>query len=92
VSAVSAAVEEDQQREADTASRGFGTAQVFGEGAIPMDLEYDPATRRFAAQVLRELADMLDGDDDDESDFIDRWREYERARRNGDSRVIEDDG
>ena len=55
-----------------------------------MDLEYDPETRRFAARVLREVADMLEGDED-ESDFIERWREYERARRNGDSRVIEDD-
>lgn len=55
-----------------------------------MDLEYDPETRRFAARVLREVADMLEGDED-ESDFIERWREYERARRNGDSRVIEGD-
>ena len=55
-----------------------------------MDLEYDPETRRFAARVLRELADMLE-DDEDESGFIERWREYERARRNGDLRVIEDD-
>lgn len=56
-----------------------------------MDLEYDPATRRFAARVLRELADMLDEGDEEGSHFIERWREYERARRNGDSRVIEDD-
>ena len=49
-----------------------------------MDLEYDPETRRFAARVLREVADMLEGDED-ESDFIERWREYERARRNGDT-------
>lgn len=56
-----------------------------------MDLEYDPETRRFAARVLRELADMLD-DDEEQGDFIERWREYERAQRNGDSRVIEDDG
>lgn len=55
-----------------------------------MDLEYDPETRRFAARVLRELADMLEGDEED-SDFIERWREYERARRNGDSGVVEDD-
>ena len=56
-----------------------------------MDLEYDPETRRFAARVLRELADMLEGDEE-QGDFIERWREYERVRRNGDSRVIEDDG
>ncbi len=57
-----------------------------------MDLEYDPETRRFAARVLRELADMLEGDEEERSVFIERWREYERARRNGDSRMIEDDG
>jgi hypothetical protein len=68
------------------------TAQVLGRGEIPVDLEYDPETRRFAARVLRELADMLEGDEDEGSVFIERWREYERARRNGDSRVIEDDG
>ena len=63
----------------------------IGEGEIPVDLEYDPETRRFAARVLRELADMLE-DDEEPSDFIERWRAYERARRNGDSRVvIEDD-
>ena len=45
----------DNQRSAER----MRTAQVLGEGAIPMDLEYDPATRRFAARVLRELADML---------------------------------
>jgi hypothetical protein len=56
-----------------------------------VDLEYDPETRRFAARVLREVADMLEGDED-EGGFIERWREYERARRNGDSRMIEDDG
>jgi hypothetical protein len=57
-----------------------------------MDLEYDPETRRFAARVLREVADMLEEGDEEGSDFIERWREYERARRNGDSRRIEDDG
>ena len=30
-----------------------------------MDLEYDPETRRFAARVLREVADMLEGDEDE---------------------------
>jgi len=56
-----------------------------------MDLEHDPATRRFAALVLRELADLLEGDDES-TDFIERWEEYELARRNGDLRLVDDDG
>jgi hypothetical protein len=55
-----------------------------------MDLEHDPATRRFAALVLRELADLLEGDEEP-TDFIDRWREYERTRRDVDLRLVEDD-
>ena len=55
-----------------------------------MDLEHDPETRRFAARVLRELADLLEGEEQP-IDFLERWREYERARRNGDLRLVDDE-
>ena len=60
------------------------------EGEVRVDLEHDPETRRFAARVLRELADILEGEEET-TDFIERWREYERAQRNGDLRLVEDD-
>jgi len=55
-----------------------------------VDLEHDPETRLFAARVLRELADILEGDEES-TDFIERWREYERARRNGELRLVDDE-
>ena len=86
-SSVPFAISLDMWRSTERIRHGAG----IGEGDLPVDLEHDPETRRFAARVLRELADMLEGDEE-QCDFIERWREYERVRRNGDSRVIEDDG
>ena len=53
-----------------------------------MEKEHDPETLRFAARVLREVADILEGDDEN-GQFLDRWREYERVRRGVELRAVE---
>jgi hypothetical protein len=51
----------------------------------------DQETLRFAARVLREVADLLEGEDDTER-FMRRWREYERVLRGVELRAVELDG
>lgn len=54
-----------------------------------MEREPDAETLRFAARVLREVADILEGDEET-GRFPMRWREYERVRRGVDLRAVED--
>jgi hypothetical protein len=56
-----------------------------------IEREHDPETLRFAARVLREVADILEGDDEP-GVFLERWREYERVRRRVELRLVEDEG
>ena len=57
-----------------------------------MERGQDAETLRFAARLLREVADILDGDDDS-GRFMSRWREYERVLRGVELRAVElDDG
>jgi hypothetical protein len=53
-----------------------------------VEREHDSETLRFAARVLREVADLLEGDDEN-AHFLDRWREYERVRRGVELRAVE---
>jgi len=55
-----------------------------------IEREHDPETLRFAARVLREVADILEGDDEP-GVFLERWREYERVRRGVELRLVEDE-
>jgi hypothetical protein len=52
-----------------------------------MEERQDGETLRFAARVLREVADILEGDDEP-GQFVERWREYERVRRSAELRGI----
>lgn len=56
-----------------------------------MERGQDQETLRFAARVLREVADLLEGEDDNER-FMTRWREYERVLRGVELRAVELDG
>jgi hypothetical protein len=53
-----------------------------------VERQQDAETLRFAARVLREVADILEGDDQT-GRFLDRWREYERVRRGVELRAVE---
>lgn len=55
-----------------------------------VEKEHDSETLRFAARVLREVADILEGDDEN-GHFLDRWREYERVRRSIELRAVENE-
>jgi len=51
---------------------------------------HDIETLRFAARVLREVADILDGEEET-GRFLRRWREYERVCRGFELRAVEPD-
>jgi hypothetical protein len=55
---------------------------------VTVEREHDAETLRFAARVLREVADILEGEDETGA-FMGRWREYERVQRTVDLRAVD---